>query len=324
MTYDECMSWTIQDRKPNGYYAGAKCIGEDCDAKIIAKGMCFKHYQRMRFHGRLDLVEKEPFTCKASHDGPCGDTNVGYGYCSKHYNRYKKWGDPLYLAKNNKVKVFCKVAGCGRKVGRGHGDGVNHRGSTAKQLCSGHEARLRLKGDVMADVPLLNQWMGPDSERPLKVCEVDGCNRTNRTGDVRGNDTMCNMHRLRMQRHGTLEKCYSKRLRIADNGPAVVYLLTDRQGSVKIGIASKRNSKNRLARHKVLGWSLYRVWSVTAKEAWHVEGNVLRWWRRELKAKASRSRESMPQGGWTETASTRKVGLRRTADRIDELVKIKK
>lgn len=322
MTYDECMSWTIEDRKPNGYYAGAKCIGEDCDAKIIAKGMCFKHYQRMRHTGRLDLVEKDVKSCKVS---GCDRDHYGQGYCSLHWGRWYRTGDPFkgsredYQKRMKPKAVFCKVAGCGRKIGRGHGDGMNHRGSTAKQLCSGHEARLRLKGDVMADVPLLKQWMGPESERPVVICEVDGCDRR-----VRGNDSMCNMHRLRMQRHGTLEKCYSKRLRIADDGPAVVYLLTDRQGSLKVGIASKGNSKYRIAQHTAHGWSLYGVWSVTAKEAWHVEGNVLRWWRRELKAKASRSRESMPQGGWTETASTRKVGLRRTADRIDELVKIKK
>ena len=70
MTYDEYMSWTIEDRKPNGYYAGAKCIGEDCDAKIIAKGMCYKHYQRMRHTGRLDLAEKEPFTFWERQGGP--------------------------------------------------------------------------------------------------------------------------------------------------------------------------------------------------------------------------------------------------------------
>jgi len=312
------MSWTIQDRKPNGYYEGTTCIGEDCDAKVIAKGMCYKHYQRMRFHGRLDLAEKDVKSCKVS---GCDRDHYGQGYCSLHWGRWYRTGDPLkgsredYQKRMKPKPVFCKVAGCGRKIGRGHSDGVDHRGSTSKQLCSGHYARLRLKGDVMADVPLLKQWMGPESERPVVICEVDGCDRR-----VRGNDSMCNMHRLRMQRHNTLEKCYSKRLRIADNGPAVVYLLTDRQGSVKIGIASKRNSKNRLARHKVLGWSLHRVWSVTAKEAWHVEGDVLRWWRRELKAKASRTRESMPQGGWTETAPTRKVGLRRTADRIEDLV----
>ena len=318
MTYDEYMSWTIEDRKPNGYYAGAKCIGEDCDAKIIAKGMCFKHYQRMRFHGRLDLVEKEPFTCKASHDGPCGDTNVGYGYCAKHYSRYKKWGDPLkgsredYQKRRTAEPVFCKVAGCGRKVGRGHGDGVNHGGNNG--LCSGHEARLRLKGDVMADVPLLKQWRGPESERPVVICEVDGCDRR-----VRGNDTMCNMHRLRWQRHGTLEKRSMNGLRSGDD--ALVYLLTDKQGTTKVGIASISNSKQRLQDHKRNGWTVYGVWSgMVAKQAWTIESQILRWWRLERKAMACKTAKEMPQGGWTETAPTRKVGLRRTADRIEELV----
>jgi hypothetical protein len=33
----------------------------------------------------------------------CGEPTEGLGYCNKHYIRYKKYGDPLYVSQNSKV-----------------------------------------------------------------------------------------------------------------------------------------------------------------------------------------------------------------------------
>lgn len=90
----------------------------------------------------------------------------------------------------------CRIARCGRKIGRGHGDGINYKGSQARQLCGGHDARWRLKdGDTQDDIPIQPQHMGPDSERPR--CEVEDCDLHRR-----GNGRWCEAHRQRVDDHG--------------------------------------------------------------------------------------------------------------------------
>ena len=106
---------------------------------------------------------------------------------------------------------------------------------------------------------------------------------------------------------------------------STIYLLTDRKGNLKVGISNTSAVEKRLQLHGYNGWHVaYRWDNLRGATAYHAETEVLRWWRGTLMAPFSVSKKDMPQGGWTETASTRKVGLRRTADRIDELVKIKK
>jgi len=35
----------------------------------------------------------------------CGKPVKGYGYCDKHYQRFKKWGDPLMVKQNQHTPV---------------------------------------------------------------------------------------------------------------------------------------------------------------------------------------------------------------------------
>lgn len=54
----------------------------------------------------------------------CGKPQKGLGYCDKHYQRFKKWGDPLIVKDNQFVTVRregeanpprnCKIKGCNR------------------------------------------------------------------------------------------------------------------------------------------------------------------------------------------------------------------
>ncbi len=109
----------------------------------------------------------------------------------------------------------------------------------------------------------------------------------------------------------------------ADSGidytaPAILYLLTHSEYfSVKIGITATNSTNDRIAQHIRRGWELNKSWQVvdgfTAED---IEGKVIKYWRDELGAPASVSRDDMPQGGWTETASLLFVEL----DEVEMLV----
>ena len=73
----------------------------------------------------------------------CGKPVKGLGYCEKHYQRFKKWGDPLLLKDNQFVAVraetetnpkrTCKIQDC---------DLPYH----AKGYCSRHAMQMRRAG----------------------------------------------------------------------------------------------------------------------------------------------------------------------------------
>lgn len=35
----------------------------------------------------------------------CGNPQKGLGYCDKHYQRFKKWGDPLAVKRNQHTEL---------------------------------------------------------------------------------------------------------------------------------------------------------------------------------------------------------------------------
>lgn len=65
----------------------------------------------------------------------CGGKVVAWGWCDKHYRRWKKYGDPKYLQPKRQVKE-CSVEGCAR----------NER---TRNLCGKHYARLLKYGDPL-------------------------------------------------------------------------------------------------------------------------------------------------------------------------------
>jgi hypothetical protein len=103
------------------------------------------------------------------------------------------------------------------------------------------------------------------------------------------------------------------------NQRGILYLMSDRQGTLKVGITSTKNKYFRIQTHKFHGWYTVKTWEAPGRAVMRREQDVLRWWRDTLSAPMVKTAEDMPQGGWTETASTRKVGLQRTIDYIEEL-----
>lgn len=106
--------------------------------------------------------------------------------------------------------------------------------------------------------------------------------------------------------------------------PTILYLIRNKAlRASKIGITNVHNTDpcySRLRQHEKHGWVTVKRWVFDRGDtALEVEQAVLRHWRKDLKAPRVLSREDMPQGGWTETASTQKVGLQRTIDYIEKL-----
>lgn len=57
-----------------------QCSVSDCDNHVWAKGLCSKHYQRLRLTGSTELKEK-PKGCSK-----CGKPIKAKGLCHNHYN----------------------------------------------------------------------------------------------------------------------------------------------------------------------------------------------------------------------------------------------
>lgn len=92
----------------------------------------------------------------------------GYGWCSMHYKRFKKHGDPLYVRKNVKDSV-CRVDGCNEIVGDHGSHGMCHKHARKEwgirtnyaQKQKGKAAANRVKtryGQAIRH-PLYHTWM---------------------------------------------------------------------------------------------------------------------------------------------------------------------
>lgn len=72
-----------------------RCTVDGCDLTVLARGMCSKHYWRMKRHGTTDSSalahqRRDPI---CSVDG-CWGVHAAHGYCSKHYQRWLHHGHP--------------------------------------------------------------------------------------------------------------------------------------------------------------------------------------------------------------------------------------
>jgi len=104
--------------------------------------------------------------------------------------------------------------------------------------------------------------------------------------------------------------------------PTSVYLMTNPQKkALKVGTAKTSRLQKRMSEHT--GFKMVKVWHFkTGKPAWELEQTVLMHWRRDLgnPPKGFLAKNEMGKSGHEETASTRKVGLKRTVDYIEALI----
>lgn len=116
------------------------CSVDGCERPFYGRDLCQLHYNRVRKHGSVNATRKRRQPAPCVIDGCDGVTNVpgtARGWCSSHYYRWQRWGDPLGSYQPVIGIAECAVDGCT--------DLVNARG-----WCVKHYTRWERSGDPKA------------------------------------------------------------------------------------------------------------------------------------------------------------------------------
>lgn len=112
----------------------------------------------------------------------CGNPKRSAGYCSKHYQRVLKYGDPSKVKKLAMMESSsCLIPGCGRKA-------------HAKGYCGGHYSRLRRHGDPKSGGATKARQMG-------RKCVASECGAEAKTKGY------CGKHYQRLIKYGSPDVC---------------------------------------------------------------------------------------------------------------------
>lgn len=133
----------------------------------------------------------------------CGKRHVARGWCTAHYQRWKKYGDPNVSVRVDKQSGVCAVDGC-------------EETRTLREWCRRHYLRWQHHGD-----PLGGRARG---ERLATSCSVDGCDASG-PKFVNG---MCLMHNARVQTTGQVGP--ADRLRIVGDDRERFWSYVDKDG----------------------------------------------------------------------------------------------
>lgn len=98
----------------------------------------------------------------------CVKEVMGLGFCSAHYSKFRKYGDPLFGREN--TGGICKAEGCAKPVHAHH-------------MCSMHYERYKKHGDYTV-------------VRRIRKCNVDGCSEKYRANGF------CEFHNGRFRHRG--------------------------------------------------------------------------------------------------------------------------
>ena len=105
-------------RRPISY-----CDVNDCDLRVGGRGVCRKHYWRMRLTGTTDdpTPPRNQSPCAVD---DCGRPARSRGWCATHYTRWQVTGDPTVVLKHKSAtRPQCKVDDCDRPAaGAGYCD----------------------------------------------------------------------------------------------------------------------------------------------------------------------------------------------------------
>jgi len=108
--------------------------------------------------------------------------------------------------------------------------------------------------------------------------------------------------------------------------PAIIYLISSPKFSAhKIGVAGATEHNQRLDKHRLNGWTIYKHKEFKNGEvAFKIEQKVLNWFMNEKKLFPFVSPEDMPQGGSSETVDASEIDLATIWAKVEELSRVKK
>lgn len=79
------------------YYYAMKCTIQDCDKRLLCKGMCSKHYYRVKRGGTPYISKKQQMALrKCSIDG-CDGRHKCNDLCAMHLARQRRHGNPNFI-----------------------------------------------------------------------------------------------------------------------------------------------------------------------------------------------------------------------------------
>lgn len=199
-----------------------KCSIEGCKNQYNAAGYCSTHYSRYKKYGnplfepvrpKKEKPEKYKRICKISECNDvvynpqkglcklhyeqeknqpcivegCSQTKYIRGYCSHHYAKWRKYGDPLYSSPHRGRKAIiekCSIPDCNKK-------------HYARGYCYSHWKKHNKYGDPLYDYKKV-------------LCSASGCQNTQTKSGY------CSMHNEQIRRkkraknslHCTVENCF--------------------------------------------------------------------------------------------------------------------
>ena len=300
--------------------------GVRCVKKRHCKGMCAPHYKvHLRFpndpcytenNERLYNTKSNPnYTPSSGCKNDAEDCvrvmrSVGLNPVEEYPDASTKWKcECMLCGKPTAVKYRHVKQGIysGQKVvgGRGHGyKGYGCKRCVNPRLLSEEEATARALAKGLQPLEPYVDCHTPWKMRCL-TCNQPASPRLSGL-DKQGGCLTCGRSSNRLTFH---------------DKPTTLYLMTNPQKkALKVGIAKTSRLQKRTSEHK--GFKMVKVWHFkTGEPAWELEQTVLLHWRRDL---GSPPKGFLAKGdmysGHEETASTRKVGLRRTIDYIEALI----
>lgn len=83
-------------RRKNRPRSTTPCSFKGCDRFVHARELCSGHYNQLQKGKPIKPLWVPKAGCEY---GECSENHYALGYCHKHYNRYKKHGDPSVVTK---------------------------------------------------------------------------------------------------------------------------------------------------------------------------------------------------------------------------------
>ena len=88
------------------------CEADGCDMEARTAGLCPRHYQQVRRHGRLTPEREYGKRGECCLVGDCREEQVAKGYCFRHYQQVRRYGRLTPERERVYGRKVCDVPGC--------------------------------------------------------------------------------------------------------------------------------------------------------------------------------------------------------------------